>query len=143
MPNLVEPSLDKIDLEHLLKDCPDAIDVPNLVEPSLDKIDLEHLLRDQPKYKPWLSATAWEHWEEFMWHTEDLGKVQHCDSIWEIPKLTSAAITRPTHSESVSISSDTLALLAKETNAPPMVWIQPKDVIMEFIDLCMYCTYFV
>lgn len=98
-------------------------DVPNLVQPSVDKIDLEHLLRDLPKYKPWLSAQAWEHWEEFIRHTDDLSKTQHCSNAWELPRLISAAITRPTCSDSVSISSDTLALLAKETDVPAKVCV--------------------
>ena len=43
--------------------CPAAIDVAPQVSPSSDKLDLDHFFRDLLKYKPWLSAVAWE---EFM-----------------------------------------------------------------------------
>lgn len=89
----------------------------------MDKMDLERLLRDLPKYKPWLSAVAWEAWEEFCTATEQLSA--SCLDQWELPKLVSDAIVatearkgRP----SATVSHETSQILDKESAAPTKVF---------------------
>ena len=86
-------------------------------------MDLERLLRDLPKYKPWLSAVAWEAWEEFCTATEQLSV--SCLDQWELPKLVSDAIVatearkgRP----SATVSHETSQILDKESAAPTKVF---------------------
>lgn len=83
------------------------------------KLDLEHLFRDLPKYKPWLSATSWEAWEQFM--ATDLLKQE--EQNWRLHSLLASAIKAlENRSEpSTCISADTRALLAKETDTPAPV----------------------
>lgn len=99
----------------LLQGCADVLDDPPLVVPSTGKMDLEHL-RDLPNYKPQLPSHSWEEWEEFIANTDNLLETQpHLDvNKWKL----SAAIVRPSPGPP-TISSETLALLTKETTAPP------------------------
>ena len=85
-------------------------------------MDLEHLTADLPKYKPWVSAESWEEWEEFLAKTDDLLSTQPHLPVnkWKLSQLASAAISRPS-ATSVTLASDTVALLAKETTEPPKV----------------------
>ena len=72
-------------LLFFVQGCPDVVDVPAAVEPNLDKLDLDRFLQDLPKYKPWLSAVAWEAWEEFHITTDEL-RVSRLNS-WDLPNL--------------------------------------------------------
>jgi len=100
-----------------------VVDVPPLVAPCADKLDLEHLFRDLPKYKQWLSASAWENWEEFIATSAEL-VLNPIPIKWELSSLVSAAITAAharSQSHSESISLETTQLLAKETAVPKKV----------------------
>lgn len=101
----------------LLQDCPDIVNASPLVEPSRAKIDLEHLLQDLPKYKPWLSTHSWAEWEDCMGTTD---KLLLSFTSGELQKLQSAARITPTQPP-VSLDSETVALLTKETATPPKV----------------------
>ena len=88
-------------------------------------MDLEHLLRDLPKYKPWLADHSWREWEEFIAKRDDLLLTQphlHTNQ-WNIQKLISAAILRPSPAPVTPLSRETAILLAKETSAPPKVHV--------------------
>ena len=95
---------------------------PPLVPPSLDKIDLQRLLSDLPKYKPWISAQSWVHWEQFIKSSSTLGEVQAIP--WMFNRLKESAAeaeeirktqTRPT------VQADTAAMLSKDTAPIPQV----------------------
>lgn len=62
------------------------------MKPCLDKLDLEHLLRDLPKYKQWLKAVSWSDWEEFMANTSELSKC--ADLQWKLRRLIESAKRR-------------------------------------------------
>jgi len=62
------------------------------VSPYLQTLDLDQFFRDMPKYKPWLSSTAWEQWESFQQKKEELLLENPKEQIWNIPRLISAAI---------------------------------------------------
>ena len=106
----------------LVQGCPDAVDIPAAVEPNLNKMDLDRVLQDLPKYKPWLSAVAWEAWESFCTTTDEL-RVSRLHS-WDFPKLVSNAIVaaeaRKGH-VGVSIGIETAHILDKESTAPAEV----------------------
>ena len=106
----------------LVQGCPDVVDVPAAVEPNLGKMDLDHFLQDLRKYKPWLSAVAWEAWEEFRTSTDEL-TVSRLNS-WDLPKLVSDAIlaaeARKGH-VGASISNETTQILDKESAEPTKV----------------------
>ena len=83
---------------------------------------MEHFLRDLPKYKPWLSATAWTAWEEFKTHSSSITSIS--DSCqWELPGLVSAAITATSSnlSQDEPLTAEVTALLQKETIVPSKV----------------------
>ena len=105
-----------------MQGCPDEIDSPPLVVPTTDKLDLEHLFRDLPKYKRWVTASAWEEWEKFIESSPSLLK---SDAVkWEIDSLVSAAIRADyarNHAQRESLSPETVQLLAKETAIPAKV----------------------
>jgi len=78
-----------------------------------------------PKYKPWLSSTAWEQWESFQQKKEELLLENPKEQIWNIPRLISAAIVaaecRKRTAVGVTLSAETAALLEKQTTKPPQV----------------------
>lgn len=112
-------------LLFFVQGCPDVVDVPAAVEPNLDKLDLDRFLQDLPKYKPWLSAVAWEAWEEFHITTNEL-RVSRLNS-WDLPKLVSDAIiaaeARKGH-VGASVSNETTQILDKESATPTKVLFQ-------------------
>ena len=115
-----------------IQSSPDAVDAAPLVVPSAEKIDLDHLLRDLQKYKPWLSVSAWEAWEQFMSTSSELSQLSVHPAHWMLPTLVSAAITASyarAQLQPESISTETTQLLAKETAVPAKV-----------IYACLYCT---
>ena len=87
-------------------------------------MDLDQLLQDIPKYKPWLSAVAWEAWEEFCATTEKLSI--SCLNPWALPKLVSDSIAatevRKRHS-SPSVSNNTHQILEKESTAVQLLTV--------------------
>ena len=87
-------------------------------------MDPERLACDLPKYKPYISPTSWVHWEEFLANLEDVNKLK--TQPWSTPELHSASIrASQQRNENVAssqiISPEALALLDKETAAPPPV----------------------
>ena len=81
-------------------------------------MDLDRLLQDIPKYKPWLSAVAWEAWEEFCATTEKLSI--SCLNPWALLKLVSDSIAATEvrkRCSSPSVSNDTRQILEKESTA--------------------------
>ena len=105
-----------------MQGCPDVIDSPPLVVPTADKLDLEHLFRDLPKYKRWVSASAWEEWEKFI---ETSACLLKSDAVkWELDSLVSAAVRADyarNQAQKESLSTETLQLLVKETAIPAKV----------------------
>lgn len=122
-----------------LQNCPDAIDVPLLVSPKTDKLDLEHFFRDLQKYKPWLSASAWNAWEDFRANAADLTSIsKSCP--WEMPSLVSAAIiaAADTHLDQ-PLAADITALIAKETQVPSKVCgVYRSYCIRNFLHTCVH-----
>ena len=61
---------------------PDGI--PQFVVPSLVKVEPEKLQDSIPKFKPWISSTAWGHWENFLEsHLPKLGDIPaDCNNIF-------------------------------------------------------------
>ena len=107
-----------------LQNCPDATDVPSPVSPKTDKLDLEHFFRDLQKYKPWLSASAWNAWEDFRANAAELTSTSK-SSPWEMPSLVSAAIISAADAADAhlneSLAADITALIARETQIPSKV----------------------
>ena len=98
------------------------IDSPPLVLPTTGKLDLEHLFRDLPKYKRWVTATAWEEWEKFIETSPSLLK---SDAVkWEMDSLVSAAVRADyarNQAQKESLSPETIQFLVKETAIPAKV----------------------
>lgn len=109
----------------MFQSCPDASDIAPLVVPSSAKIDLEHLLRDLPKYRQWLSVSAWEAWERFMSTTRELDQLSGGTPHWMLPTLVSAAIisahTR-VQPETEPLGDGVTQLVSKETAIPAKVF---------------------
>ena len=109
---------------HFKKGCPDVTDPPPLVIPSSEKIDMEHLLRDLQKYKNWLSAPAWQAWEQFIANSATLNQLGAAPIQWKFPLLVSAALVASQsriHDQTDPMSVETTALVAKETATPAKV----------------------
>ena len=88
-----------------------------MVAPCLDKIDLPRLLSNLSKYRPWLSATAWNDWESFISSSQSLSTI--CQNNWDLQKFVARAIVRePVHN---CLNEDLEVLVAKETEQPPKV----------------------
>jgi len=68
---------------------PDGI--PQFVVPSLVKVEPEKLQDSIPKFKSWISSTAWGHWEDFLEnHLPKLGDIPaDCNKgfCWPVPVL--------------------------------------------------------
>ena len=54
---------------------PDVADAPDSVSPCGDKIDPARLTCDIPKYKPYLSPSSWQNWEEFLANLENIDSI--------------------------------------------------------------------
>lgn len=107
-----------------MQGAPDVPDPPNPVSPCTDKMDPERLSADIPKYKPYISATSWSNWEEFLAKLEDISIIQ--PQSWALPQLLSASIKalsiRQQSKQPVpGVSQDTMNILEKEVTAPPPV----------------------
>ena len=92
------------------------------VEPSYTKLDLERFYEDLPKYMPFLSKSSWQHWEQF--RADNPTSLSFSNSLgWSLPEIYRAAIlsSQQPNVNDHSLSAETLALLAKETNAPKPV----------------------
>ena len=97
-----------------------------MVTPNLLKMDLPRLLNDIPKYKPWVSAVNWQHWEEFCSKTDQL--TMQSVNTWDLHHLVSTAAKSSNAGAVVHISSDLQKLLDKETAVPQKVHPQPFDI---------------
>lgn len=84
-------------------------------------MDLPRLLSELPKYKPWLSASAWSEWEDFMAASDNLTDVP--DNTWDLQKLISVSIISSHARNNVPppISEELTRILSKEKSAPPKV----------------------
>lgn len=71
-----------IPLNYVVQGFSDCAAKPDLLKPDITKMGLERLPADLPKYKPWLSPSAWLDWEEFMSTTGCLTEVM--DIPWEM-----------------------------------------------------------
>jgi len=92
------------------------------VEPNCTKLDLERFYQDLPKYMPFLSVSAREHWDQFQ--SNNLTTLASSDSLkWSLPDLYRAAIRSAQQSSrgSYTFSEDTSAILQKETGVPKPV----------------------
>ena len=94
------------------------------MSPCADKMDPERLACDLPKYKPYISPTSWVHREKYLANLENVNKQK--TQPWSLPELHSASIrASQQRNENVAssriISPEALALLDKETAAPPPV----------------------
>ena len=68
------------------QECPSG--TPAISTPSLEKIDSERLQLDLPKWKPWLSATAWPEWAEFLESgLDDMGKIPEPANEWPLDSI--------------------------------------------------------
>lgn len=103
----------------VFQNAPDIVDKPPLVPANLSKMDLPRLLNDIPKFKPWVSASNWAHWEEFVSSTDKLSQV-HINS-WDLHGLVSAAITSSTLPVPAVVNGELQRLLDKESIVPPKV----------------------
>ena len=92
-----------------------------LVEANSDKLDLEHFYRDLPKYLPYLSPLACDHWKDF--ELLNSSSIAVGDVTWGLPTLVSAAILsrQSTTEHDHPISRETLRLLDKEVATPKPV----------------------
>ena len=101
-----------------LSDCSQK---PDLVHPDISKLDLTRLLADLPKYKPWLSPSAWCDWEKFMSSTDSLNSV--ADVPWDMQKLISSAIKSSSSrsTRQAQLSEGLSNILTKEKMVPKKV----------------------
>ena len=108
----------------ILQGLPAVDDAPDLVKPCGDKLDPEHLIRDLPKYKPYISASSWQHWEEFLSNLDNIEEVRPQLS-WPLTQLYSASIIASTRRKNQEPPADvtpaTMTILDKETAPPPPV----------------------
>ena len=118
----------------------DCIDKPQLVVPDSSKLDVPRLLSDIPKYKAWVSPSAWKDWEMFLQDVDQLTLVP--DVPWNMDKLISTAITsnaaRITCASRSDISEDLLQILAKTSTVPAKVLIIILSVLLYIVDIL--CT---
>ena len=40
--------------------------MPEFTIPSMEKVEPDKLRENIPKFKPWISSTAWSHWQKFL-----------------------------------------------------------------------------
>jgi len=57
----------------------------------MDKVEPERLRRSIPLFKPWISGTAWDHWEEFL--ESALPKLADIDdvNVWPLSVIKAAS----------------------------------------------------
>jgi len=82
---------------------------------------LEHFYRDLPKYLPYLSPIACDHWKDFK--SLNPLSITAKDITWELPTLVSAAIlsSQSAAQHDDPISHETMRLLDKEVATPKLV----------------------
>lgn len=82
---------------------------------------MDRILRDLPKYKPWISASSWESWENFIATTSKLDAVE--EIAWELPILVqnACAAELSRNKTPASLSEETARILDKELATPRMV----------------------
>ena len=90
------------------------------VTPNCSKLDLERFYQDLPKYMPYLSLLAREHWEQFQ--SANPTTLSNTNLMkWDLPTLYSAAICSPQLQANDQISHETSSLLQKEVATPKRV----------------------
>ncbi|XP_070553722.1 uncharacterized protein [Ptychodera flava] len=88
-----------------LETVPDVDDVPDMVEPSLLKLDLQKLTHDIPnKYVDYMPQQTVEHLRDFMGNIEQYGQVAEQADEWPLQQLIEAA--RRQRSARVTTSGD-------------------------------------
>ena len=101
---------------------PDVTNEADTVVPNCDKLDLQRFYQDLPKYMPYLSVSARNHWEQFK--TANPTTLTNANLLkWEMPVLYTAAILRSSQMQDTDnhISNETSALLQKEVAIPKEV----------------------
>ena len=99
------------------------------VTPNYEKLDLERFYQDLPKYNPYLSLLARDHWEQFK--SANPTTLKNTTLLrWELPALYSAAIHSPPLQEKEQVSHETSSLLQKEVATPKRV---SKTVLYTYI----------
>ena len=104
----------------------DCVDKPQLVVPDSSKLDVSRLLLDIPKYKAWVSPSAWKDWEAFI---QDIDKLSLVPEIaWKIDKIIATAITSSAarSAKTSHVNEDLLQILAKRNTVPAKVRIYSK-----------------
>ena len=104
----------------------DCVDKPQLVVPDSSKLDVSRLLLDIPKYKAWVSPSAWKDWEAFI---QDIDKLSLVPEIaWKIDKIIATAITSSAarSAKTSHVNEDLLQILAKRNTVPAKVRIYRK-----------------
>ena len=97
---------------------------PQMVIPDTSKLDLPRLLSDIPKYKPWVSPSAWKDWEIFLQDTNELTSVP--DVSWNMDRLMATAMaSNAARSIAVAtITEDLQQILDKSSAVPAKVQLK-------------------
>lgn len=92
-----------------------------MVVPDVSKLDVPRLLSDIPKYKPWVSPSAWKDWEIFLQDTSKLTSVP--DVCWNMDRLIATAMSsNAARSKAVAtINEDLQQILNKSSTVPAKV----------------------
>ena len=94
---------------------------PNLVRPSLDKVDLPHLCSDIKKYKEGgvLSDADIEWWDQFLASFEEkYGSVPEPTPAWPVDEISTFIEDRPAASEPAPVIPDIILKLHSTEKQP-------------------------
>ena len=97
---------------------------PQMVVPDISKLDVPRLLSDIPKYKAWVSPSAWKDWEVFL---EDINKLTSVPDVpWNVDRLIATAIaSNAARTTAVAtISEDLQQILNKSSTVPAKVQLK-------------------
>ena len=87
---------------------------PAFSTPSMEKIDLDRLKQDLPKWKPWLSASSWPEWADFLESgLEDMRKVPEPPDEWPLDSICrlvaqqrSVSVSQPDHADEALLTRE-------------------------------------